>query len=54
MIVQYAIKKDNKYLSELFPIAFKTRDISKAYIYNVKQIAQDIATKEGAVIVAIR
>lgn len=47
MKTRYAIKKNGKYMGELFPITFKATTTRDAYIYNVKQIAQDIASTQG-------
>lgn len=49
---RYAIKKDGIYLSELFtdPIKFKAKDLKRSYLYDNRQIAEDIAGKEGATV----
>ena len=51
--MNYAIKKDNFYLSNLFDEnKFQSRSMVSAYKYNCKQIALDIAKKLSAVVVS--
>jgi len=45
----YIIKKNGFYLSQMFcdPVRFDAHAIGNAYMWDVKPVAQDIATKQG-------
>ena len=51
----YAISKNGKFLSSLFvtPVAFEAASLNDAYIYNIEQIAKDIAQKQAAVVIEV-
>ena len=49
----YQVKKNDKYLSELFPVKFNAINPLNGYFWSDKQRAQDIATNYNAELITV-